>query len=404
MKYRVLIIVSHPVPYIIPQFRLMAEHPRLEICVAYCSLEGAQSYLDPEFGTKVSWEDVPILEGYPWIALRNHSPKPGLGQFWGLLNGELWAMITSDRFDVVSVYAGYAYASFWLAAIAAKLTRKGFIFVTDASTLQPRGDRVSWKSRLKPLILPWIFKLGDAILVSSRLGQEMVCSLGMPKERVILTPSTVDNEWWLARSRQVDVKATRERLGLPENAPVLLFCAKLQPWKRPQDVLRGFARAGVEGAYLVFAGDGALRSQLEAEAKELEISDRVKFLGFLNQSQLPEIYTSADLFILSSDYEPFGVVVNEAMLCGCPAIVSDRVGARAELIEDEKTGFIYPCGDLEVLAQKLRSVLSDRGRLSQLSITARDRLRTWSPQENVAAQFQAIQLSYSRAVKPRLKR
>jgi len=394
---KVLIIVSHPVPYIIPQFRLMTQHKQVEICVAYCSMKGAQSYDDPEFGTKVSWEDVPILEGYPWVELKNQAQKPGLGKFWGLVNWELWDMITSDRVDVVAVYAGYAYASFWIALAAAKLKKKGFIFVTDASTVKPRSDRAqTLKSRLKPWLLPWIFKLGDAILVSSRLGQEMVCSLGMPKERVILTPSTVDNDWWLARSQAVDVNATRNSLGLPQNAPVLLFCAKLQPWKRPQDVLQGFAQAGVEGSYLVFAGDGPMRAELETEAENLGIRDRVLFLGFLNQSELPAIYTLADLFILPSEYEPFGVVVNEAMLCGCPAIVSDRVGARSELIENGKTGYIYPCGDVAALGQLLKSVLSDRSQLSELSIAARDRLSSWSPRENVAAQIHALKLACER--------
>jgi len=388
-KYRVLIIVSHPVPYIIPLFRLMARHPQLELLVAYCSLHGARAYADPEFGTEVSWEDVPLLEGYPWVLAKNHSPRPGLGRFWGLMNGELWQTIARDRFDVAIVYAGYAYASFWIAAAAAKLTRKGFMFVTDASNIQPR-DRATWKSRLKPLLLPAIFRLGDAILVSSRLGQEMVCRLGMPKERVIVTPSVVDNDWWSDRASRVDPQAFRTTCGIPQEASVLLFCAKLQYWKRPLDVLRAFARAGVAGSYLLFAGDGELRGELEAEAEALEVGDRVKFLGFVSQSQLPAVYCCADLFVLPSEYEPFGVVVNEAMLCGCPVLVSDRVGARSELVQDGKTGFVYPCGDLEALAQRLQ-LLSDRERLQQMGEAARDRLKTWSPKENVEAQLHAIE-------------
>lgn len=391
-KYRVLIVVSHPVPYIIPLFRLMARHPKLEILVAYCSLQGAQTYTDPEFGTEVSWQDVPLLADYPWVLLHNHSPQPRLGHFWGLMNGELWQMMGSDRFDVAIVYAGYAYASFWIAAAAAKLKRKGFIFVTDASSIQPR-DRAAWKSRLKPLLLPAIFRLGDAILVSSRLGQEVVCRLGMPKERVIITPSTVDNDWWSAQAARVEAGATRASWGIPPQAPVLLFCAKLQPWKRPQDVLAAFARANVEGSYLLLAGDGELRGQLEEQAQALNVGDRVKFLGFVSQSQLPAIYCCADLFILSSEYEPFGVVVNEAMLCGCPVVVSDRVGARSELVWEGKTGFIYPCGEIETLAQILQTLLPDRERLQDMGQAARDRMATWSPQDNVEAQVRAIELA-----------
>ena len=67
--------------------------------------------------------------------------------------------------------------------------------------------------------------------------------------------------------------------------------------------------------------------RLQREAEELKVADRVRLLGFVNQSELPSVYRSSDVLVLPSEYEPFGVVVNEALLCGCVAAVSDRVGA-----------------------------------------------------------------------------
>ena len=121
---RILIVVSHPIPYIIPLFRLMVKQ-KWNFQVAYCSLEGAQSYRDRDFETEVTW-DIPLLEGYPWICVPNIAPKPGLNRFFGLVNPQLIEIVRES--DVVIVYAGYAYASFWLTALAAKLQGKGFYF------------------------------------------------------------------------------------------------------------------------------------------------------------------------------------------------------------------------------------------------------------------------------------
>jgi glycosyltransferase involved in cell wall biosynthesis len=120
-----------------------------------------------------------------------------------------------------------------------------------------------------------------------------------------------------------------------------LFCAKLQPWKRPLELLEAFSCAGVPNAFLVFAGDGPQRVEMEERAHDLGIADRVKILGFVNQSQLPETYRASDLFVLPSDYEPFGLVVNEAMLCGCPVVVSDKVGAQQDLVTHGKPDVFF---------------------------------------------------------------
>ena len=391
-KHHVLIIASHPVQYAAPLFRLMAKNPRLDIQVAYCSMQGVEASFDSGFGVEVAW-DIPLLDGYPWVQVENNSIKPSLGKFFGLINLGLWKLITQENFDAVIVYAGYSYASFWIAATAAKLTGKKFLFSTDASTIEPRNKQ-RWKAWLKKLLLPLIFRQADSVLVGSTLGKQMVKSIGIPEQLITLTPFAVDNSWWISQSEQVNVQMVRQQWDVPEDAIILLFCAKLQSWKRPQDALKAFVNANVQNSYLIFAGDGLLRADLETDAESLGVKDRVRFLGFVNQSQLPSIYSSADLFILPSDYEPFGVVVNEAMLCGCPAIVSDKVGAGYDLIRHGENGFIYPCGDLNVLSEILKEILPDQNRLKKMGTAATIRMKSWSPEENVEAIVQALKTSY----------
>ncbi|MBD2129920.1 glycosyltransferase family 4 protein [Microcoleus sp. ZQ-A2] len=390
-KSRLLIIISHPIQYCVPIFRLMAQHPKLEILVAYCSLQGAKPGIDQEFGVEVAW-DIPLLDGYPWIESPNLSPKPGLGRFFGLLNLQLWSLMRKNQFDAVLIHTGYVYASFWIVAAAAKTSRTMFMFSTDANNLEPR-DRQPWKAWLKRVVLPPIFRLADAVVVSSTLGQQMVRRLGIPEQQIVLAPSAVDNEWWSTQAAQVDEKSVRQQWGVPEDASVVLFCAKLQPWKRPQDILQAFAQADVPATYLVFAGDGSLRRELEVEAEALQVSERVRFLGFVNQSQLPAVYRCADLLVLPSEYEPFGLVVNESMLCRCPVVVSDRVGARDDLIREGETGLVYPCGNVDALAAILQKILPQRVPLTQMGEAAYKRMATWSPREYVEALVQVLENS-----------
>jgi glycosyltransferase involved in cell wall biosynthesis len=144
---------------------------------------------------------------------------------------------------------------------------------------------------------------------------------------------------------------------------------------------------------LIFAGEGPLREQLNAEARSLGLNGQVHFVGFANQTELPEIYRSSDLMVLPSEYEPFGVVVNEAMLCGCPVIVSDRVGAGDDLVSTGQNGFIFSFGDVNSLAAILREALMAPHRLRALGDAARRRMYSWAPSDNINAVVRAVAMA-----------
>jgi glycosyltransferase involved in cell wall biosynthesis len=335
----------------------------------------------------VQW-DVPLLDGYSW----QHVPNLGSGKesFFGLRNPGLWNLIRKGNFDAVSVHISYVRATFWIAYFAARSCGAAFMFGCDQGSLDARDGR-GWKREVKRLAWPLLFRLADQVCVSSSSAKDLIRSLRISEDRISLTPLVADNEWWIARAAAVDRKAIRESWGATERSSVVLFCAKLQPWKRPQDLLHAFVRANILDSILVFAGDGPLRQQLEVEAESLGARERVRFLGFVNQSQLPDVYASADMMVLSSEYEPFAVVVNEAMCCGCPVAASDRVGAARDLVAPVRQEFVFPYGDTSALAALLKNALGDRQRLAKLRDAAIAHMRTWSPERNVAATFEAIE-------------
>jgi glycosyltransferase involved in cell wall biosynthesis len=391
-RFRVLAVATHPVQYQAPLFRRMASRSDVDLQVAYCSLRGAEAAQDPEFGQVVKW-DVPLLEDYSWVEVPNRGS--GRERFFGLRNTGLWKLVREGKFDAVLCHVSYRRATFWIAYFAARSSGAAFLFGTDATMLTPRDAR-SWKIKLKKLLWPKFFGLADQVIAPSSGTRDLMLSLGISEERVTLTPYTVDNDWWMQRSSHIDRESVRASWGGSTNDSVVLFCAKLQPWKRPLDLLRAFAKLNLANARLVFAGSGPLRAQLESEAAELGIASRVRFLGFVNQSQLPAVYGSADVMVLPSEYEPFAVVVNEAMCCGCPVIASDRVGAARDLVAPLNPELVFRCGDIDALVVALRKALADRARLHALSDSALAHIQTWSPDRNIAATVEAIGRAVSR--------
>ena len=393
-RFRTLLVFTHPVQYTSPFLREMAIHPKFEIIAVYCSLQGAEQGHDPGFGIDISW-DVPLLDGYPWVEERNVAIAPGLGRFFGLVNPGLWTMVRDGNFDVVLAYTGYANLSFWILAIASKIYRVPLLFGTDATSLKPR-DGKSWKLVVKKYLLPLIFGLADAIVIPSEAGRQFMLRLGIPESHIFVTPFAVDNTWWKERAAQADRRLVRQAWGIPETSGVLLFCAKLQPWKRPMDVLQAYARAAVADTYLVFAGEGTLRTHLEAEAKALNVQDRVRFLGFVNQSGLPAVYRASDLFVLPSEYDPCPVVVCEAMLCGCPAAISNEITGRFDLVKNGITGYVFPCGDLTAIAAIISDAFNNPIKLKKMKKAATERMKTWTPRDNVDGVARAVAFALKR--------
>ena len=169
------------------------------------------------------------------------------------------------------------------------------------------------------------------------------------------------------------------------------FVGKLEPKKRILDLVAAIAAAANRPRHfhLLIVGSGPLME----EAKTLALRSPVPmtFAGFLNQTELPQAYAAANCLVLPSDYgETWGLVVNEAMACGLPAVVSDRVGCAADLVESGVTGEIFPFGNVDALAGVLQSLAVSPERLREMGTRARARVADYSAEKAVAGTLDAI--------------
>ena len=160
----------------------------------------------------------------------------------------------------------------------------------------------------------------------------------------------------------------RARFAAPDE-PILMHLSNFRPVKRVVDVVKVFARVARElPARLVLVGDGPDRSAAEWLAHDLGIQSRVHFLG--KQERVNELLPLADLMLMPSEMESFGLAALEAMACKVPAIAT-RVGGVPELIDDGETGLLYPVGDVDAMAKGALDLLSDRTRLEAMREAAR---------------------------------
>jgi len=378
-RFRVLVLASHVVPYSSPIFRLLAKDSRVETLVVYCSLQGAELGHDPEFGVQVQW-DLPLLDGYKWVHVPNRSLRPRVGHFFGLWNPGLWRLVRTGHVDAVVIYTGYMYASFWLTVLAAKSMGLPVLISTDSTTLQSR-EKKKWKEWLKPFVVRRVYSSVEVIMAASNASKKLALQLGISEERIRIMRCGVDKEAWQEQNQKFDRSTIRAEWRVPEDASVVLYCAKLQPWKRSLDLLEAFAKAEQSRAYLVFAGDGPQRNELESRVRALGVEEQVRVLGFVNLSRLPGFYYAADLFVLPSDYDPCPLVVPEAMFSGLPVILSDAVLGRLEMIDSGNSGYLYPCGDVDSLARILREVLSEPLKLEHLKQGVRRQMESWTRAE-----------------------
>jgi glycosyltransferase involved in cell wall biosynthesis len=341
---KVRLAATHPIQYQAPWFRALAERREVELEVGFAWLPDRHAQ-GVGFGVPFEW-DVPLLEGYRWTELERAGRHPDLERFGSLrirgpgrwLPWEVGALIVTGwhRLPLVQL------------ALAAR--RRGIPVLA-------RGDSSSGRQRSLPrrLILRAWLRLFSAFLVVGASNRLFYRELGIPESRLFACPHFIDNERFAAGAERSPSgrEEVRGRWGASSGDVVALFCGKLIPEKNVEELLDAFhlAAASEPRLRLVLVGDGPSRSSLEARAGAL--GPKVRWDGFRNQSELPELYAAADLFVLPSRSETWGLVVNEAFASGLPVIASDRVGCVPDLVIPGRTGEVYPSGSAGSLTDRL---------------------------------------------------
>ncbi len=377
--YRVACLATHPIQYQAPLYRHLAHSRALDLTVFFLGDHSVREHYDAGFGARFNW-DVPLLDGYRYEFLPCVGRRDALS-FWQPFSYGLTSRLRAGDFEAVWLN-GYAHQA-WLRAIATtKLSGLKLLMRGDSHlTGRPRSRA---RRALKGLLLRPMFRAVDAFLAIGTLNRDYYVHYGADPHRIFMTPYSVDNNFFRSRAEQARPKREelRRELGLEPGRPVVLYASKLEDRKRPDDLLEAFIRlspdAGAEPhAYLLYVGDGERRTELERRVRALGWRS-VRFLGFKNQTELPSYYDLCDVFVLPSEFESWGLVVNEVMNAAKAVIVTDRVGAGPDLVADGVNGFIVPARDVTALTGRLRRLIDDPALAARMGARSLEKISTWN--------------------------
>jgi glycosyltransferase involved in cell wall biosynthesis len=375
MPQRLAIIASHVIQYQDPFFRLLATDPEIDLTVLYLSNAGAQTYRDEDMGTTLRW-DVDLLTGYRHLFLRNLADNSNRG--WTRhINPGLVPALLRGHYDMVIFMLGWGSISAMLGILACRLAGIPFFLYGDSSFPPPED---SLRRRIRARFLHLLFRNTTGFMVSGVLNAGYYGHYGADPSHFFLLPWAVDNERFEKASHFAtgERERMRESLGIQPDQIVFVFSAKLVERKDPMTLLRAYEQmADRDRAVILFLGDGILREPLESYARKHELTG-ARFAGFVNQSELPKYYGLADVFVLPSTYEPRGAVINEAMACGLPVIVTDRCGSVGDIVLEGENAFIYPSGDAAALAASMTQLVDDPSLRLRMTERSRQIIDTWT--------------------------
>ena len=333
--------------------RQIAADPGIELHVLFERLDTAGTYFDTGFGTEVTW-DVPLTEGYDFA----HAPN------LAAVTGPM------DHADVLWVHG-------WDTMLKRRCLeaarRRGLpVLMRGENTMAAMPDGTGLRGVLKRAYLRWIFYRCWGFLCIGRDNRDYYRAHGIDEARLFSMPYAVDNGFFRAPTDKV--AALRAELGLEAGRPVVLFAGKLQRRKNPEMLLAAVRAMSGPAPYLLFVGDGEQSEAISAQAGD---DGTVHMLGFRNQRDLPAFYALADVFVLPSEREPWGLAVNEAMAAGTAVIATDQCGSAADLI-DADCGRVVGAGDVPALTRALEDILGAPDRVAAMGAAARARIQSWS--------------------------
>jgi glycosyltransferase involved in cell wall biosynthesis len=338
---RLVILTEIISPYRIPLFNALAEHQAVSPHVIFLA------ETDP---TLRQWHVYKreIRFSYQVLPSRRRS----LAGHNVLINWGVIRALEEAQPDVI-LCGGYNYLASWQALLWAGMRGVPFLLWSESTSYELRAGR-AWVEFLKSEFA----KNCAGFVVPGISAREYLIARGR-KERCIFTAlNAVDNGLFMrgaGQARQSDVQS-RAELGLPRR--YFLFVGRLVWEKGVYDLLSAYAsldpnlRSAVS---LVFVGDGPERLGLEGQAR-LVSPGQVIFPGFVQRDQLAAYYALADMLVLSSYTEPWGLVVNEAMACGLPVVVSCAAGCAADLVRNGWNGNIVSPGDVVGIGKAMQSL------------------------------------------------
>jgi len=352
MKKKLAIVTTHPIQYYAPIFQLLAERNKISVKVFYTWSQAKAKVYDPGFGRLREW-DIPLLEGYEYEFVENVSRNPGSHHFFGIQNPSLIQKIDNWNADALLVI-GWSFKSHLqcMRYFKGKIT---VLFRGDSTLLD---EKRSMRKIFRRAFLKYVYSKVDYALYVGENNRRYYLKHGLKQKQLFFAPHAIDNSRF-ASCPEIEQKAMewRRALGICEDDFAILYVGKLEMVKNPFYILELTKQVKVQNVKFLFVGNGPLEIDLKRQS---EGDPRVNFINFQNQQKMPVVYRLSDIVILPSKSETWGLVINEAMACEKPIIVSEKVGCAVDLLKENENGYtINPNNPIDAV-NKISTLINNK--------------------------------------------
>jgi glycosyltransferase involved in cell wall biosynthesis len=367
VKWRLVIVTEIIAPYRIPVFNALAAHPEVDLHVIFLA------ETDPGLRQWNIYRDEirfshQVLSSY----------RQRLGRFNILLTRGMSAALSSAIPQVI-ICGGYNYFAMWQAQHWARRHRVPFLLWSESNIADERRS-FPWVEAAKRRFI----ESCQGYVVPGKSAAAYLKMFGIASRQIFVAPNAVDVQRFSHGAdearRDPDL---RERLGLPQR--YLLYVGRFVRSKGVLDLLAAYATLPEDirrKVGLVVAGDGEEFDELVRRSRTIH-PGTVVFPGFLQRDQLPAFYTLAEIVVFPTHSDPWGLVVNEAMACGRPLVVTDVAGCVADLVQNGENGIVLRAGAPDALEEALRRLIEDpdlQGQMahSSMQISSRFTPEAWA--------------------------
>lgn len=370
-------------PHVVPLFAELARQPGIDLRV----------YFFAESDENRRWQANP--EGlFRFTILRSVAIRTrdrDLATFF--ISPEIVPRLIRDGFDVV-IAAGWDSFASLAAFLLCRLLGRPFILWSGSTKAEP-----SWRRTITLPMVKQLARRATACLAYGSRAREYLLRLGARPGKIFVSLNTIDMDGVLARTDAARQARDRHRalLGL-DGARVVLYVGRLIGIKGVDTLIEAIAnvRATEPRVTLVIAGYGPDETALKLLVSTKGLTDNVRFLGHVSLDELPRYYALADLFVLPSRQDVWGLVLNEAMAAGLPLITTDRVGGSADLIEPGGNGFVVPAGDVTALARAIEAIVTNAALAERMGRRSRELAEALRVSRTVHGVVDAIAFSLRR--------
>lgn len=341
-KLKVALIHNIVAPYRIPLFNELAKNPNLDLHV----------YFESKSEKNRDWI-VNLDNSFKYKVLDGYTLNIGK-QVYYHINPAIFKELFFGKYDII-ISAGYSSFTNQIAFFISKLLRKPFILWSGSTENEPSLLRT-----LSSPLIKFIVRNSDSFIAYGTNAKKYLMKLGASEDKIFISFNTVDTEFFKKECAKIkgNQTALKQNLGI-NHKHIILYVGQLIERKGAKYLLHAHKKLADElDIGLVLVGSGNQKDELIKLCDEHKIKN-VYFIDFVQRENMPQYYSIADVFVLPSLEEVWGLVINEAMACGLPVISTNKTGASKDLIEDNANGYIIPEKDSDYLYRSLNKIINN---------------------------------------------